>query len=156
MSVAPVVSTVSVKARPGRAFELFANHMVQWWNTCNFGDNPPVAIVIEPRAGGRWYERDAEGRESEWGTVLSYEPPHRLLLGWGFDADFKYDPNLLTEVELSFTANAAGGTDVRLEHRNLERFGADAAKVASRVGGGWQALMNSFAAHTDHHENQEV
>jgi uncharacterized protein YndB with AHSA1/START domain len=156
MSVAPVVSTVSVKARPGRAFELFVNHMVQWWNTCNFGDNPPVAIVVEPKAGGRWYERDEKGRESDWGTVLSYEPPHRLLLGWKFDADFKYDPNILTEVELTFMANAVGGTDVRLEHRNLERFGADAAKVASRVGGGWPTLMNSFAAHADQYENQEV
>lgn len=156
MSVAPVVSKVSVKAKPARAFELFAQHMTQWWTGCDFGEDPAVAIVVEPKAGGRWYARDAKGRESEWGRVLAYEPPHRLLLGWGFDADFRYDPSILTEVELTFTANAAGGTDVRLEHRNLERFGADAAKVASRIGGGWPAQMASFGAHVDQHEKQEV
>jgi uncharacterized protein YndB with AHSA1/START domain len=156
MSVAPVTSTVSVKAKPERAFDLFVNHMAQWWTGCNFGDEPAVAIFVEPRAGGRWYARDAKGRESEWGKVLSYKPPHRLLLGWGFDADFKYDPNILTEVELTFTVNKAGGTDVRLEHRNLERFGADAARVASQVGGGWPIQMAAFAAHVDHHEKQEV
>jgi uncharacterized protein YndB with AHSA1/START domain len=149
MSVAPVVSKVSVKAKPARAFELFVNHMAQWWTTCNFGEEPFVDIVIEPEAGGCWFERDAKGRESEWGKVLSYEPPHRLLLGWGFNADFKYDPNILTEVELTFTANAEGGTDVRLEHRNLERFGADAVRAASRLGGGWPTLMGSFAVRAD-------
>ena len=154
---AAIRKTFTLRATPERAFQVFTAGFGGWWPRTHYvGDSPLTGAVIEPRAGGRWYERDARGRESEWGTVLSYEPPHRLLLGWGFNADFKYDQNLLTEVELSFTANAAGGTEVRLEHRNLERFGADAAKVASRVGGGWQALMNSFAAHTDHHENQEV
>jgi uncharacterized protein YndB with AHSA1/START domain len=159
MSVAPVISKVSVKAKPARAFELFFNHMGEWWRTCD-GEKPFVAMVLEPKAGGRWYERDAQGKESEWGRVLAYEPPYRLLLGWGFGADFKYDPNILTEVELTFMANASGGTDVLLEHRNLERFGTEAAKVAAGVGGGWTRQMQAFAAHvdqrTDRLEKQEA
>jgi uncharacterized protein YndB with AHSA1/START domain len=153
MSIAPVVSKVRVKAKPARAFELFFNHMTEWWRTCD-GEKPFVAMVLEPSAGGRWYERDAEGKESEWGRVLAYEPPHRLLLGWGFDATFKYNPDVLTEVELTFTANEGGGTDVRLEHRGLERFGAEAAKVAAGVGGGWTRQMQAFAAHVDQRADQ--
>ena len=90
MSVAPVISKVNVKAKPARAFELFFNHMTEWWRTCD-GEKPFVAMVLEPKAGGRWYERDAAAKESEWGRVLAYNPPHRLLLGWGFDAEFKYN-----------------------------------------------------------------
>jgi uncharacterized protein YndB with AHSA1/START domain len=156
MTVSPVISKVSVRTAPARAFDLFVNHMAQWWTTCHAGEKPFAAIVVEPMAGGRWYERDAKGRETERGKVLSYEPPHRLLLGWCFNVEFQYAPDIMTEVEITFTANQAGGTDVRLEHRNLERFGADAARVASSVGGGWPTQMGSFAAFTDQHQKQEA
>ena len=101
------------------------------------GKSPFVEIVIEPRAGGRWFERDAEGIDTNWGKVIAWEPPTRLLLGWQLDSRFAYNPDLLTEVELTFAPAAAGGAVVTLEHRNLERFGDDAEKIAAQLGGGW-------------------
>ena len=152
MSIAPIVRTVVVKARPARAFELFANHMEHWWpRGRTIGKSPHVAIVVEPHAGGRWFERDAQGVETHWGKVLAWEPPARLLLGWQINTQWMYDPGFVTEVELTFEPAEGGGTLVRLEHRNLERFGADAAKHAELLGRGWPTLVGEFAKYTDAH-----
>jgi uncharacterized protein YndB with AHSA1/START domain len=150
MSIAPIVRTVVVKAKPARAFELFAHHMEQWWpKGRTIGKSPHVAIVAEPMPGGRWFERDAEGVETQWGKVLAWEPPSRLLLGWQINSQWVYDSSFVTEVELTFVPAEGGGTLVRLEHRNLERFGADAAKHAERLRGGWPFYVGEFSKYAD-------
>ena len=156
MSIAPVVKSVTVKASPERAFELFTGQMARWWPaTHKIGKAPFVAIVIEPRAGGRWYERDAGGVECDWGKVLAWEPPTRALLGWQLNSRFAYDPDFLTEVELTFAPAAGGGSIVTVEHRDLERYGDDAEKIAGLLGGGWPTCIAGFAAYADAHSSME-
>ena len=150
MSIAPIVRTVQVKAPPARAFELFATQMGHWWPK-GIGKAPHAAIVIEPRAGGQWFERDADGNETQWGKVLEWQPPSRLLLGWQINSQWDYDPELLTEVELTFVPAEGGGTLVTLEHRNLERFGADAARHAGKLDGGWPTHLAQYAQYADAH-----
>jgi uncharacterized protein YndB with AHSA1/START domain len=84
MSIAPIVRSVVVKAEPARAFELFTTRIQDWWllGNATIGRQPAVAVVLEPRVDGRWFERDAQGHETQWGKVLAWEPPHRLLLAW--------------------------------------------------------------------------
>jgi uncharacterized protein YndB with AHSA1/START domain len=144
VTISPIVRTIQVKPAPARAFELFATRMQSWWPK-GIGKNPHADIVVEPRAGGRWFERDADGAETNWGKVLAWEPPARLLLGWQINGRWGYDPDLLTEVELTFTPAAGGGTLVTLEHRNLERFGAEAARITEQLGGGWPRRLAEFA-----------
>jgi uncharacterized protein YndB with AHSA1/START domain len=154
MSIAPVIRSVDVKAPPARAFDLFTAHMERWWPVGRtVGKNPHAAIVMEPRPEGRWFERDAEGNETHWGKVLVWDPPARLVLGWQLTSQWAYDTNFLTEVELSFAPLDGGGTRVTLEHRNLERFGADAARMAEQIGGGWPRFLADFAAYADEHQN---
>ncbi len=152
MSIPPVLHSVEVKAPPVRAFELFTTCMGQWWpRGMTVGRNPHVDIVIEPREGGRWFERDEQGNEAEWGRVLAWEPPDRVLLAWQLNATWSYEPGLVTEVELTFCPRAGGGTRVTLEHRNLERFGKDAAAHAGKIRGGWPTLVGHFASYADTH-----
>src|SRR5690242_1501137 len=100
---APVRKQLTVKAPPERAFEVFTAMMGKWWKPEHHtGEEPFQDIVVEPRPGGRWFERDAKGVETMWGKVLAWEPPSRLLLAWQLNADFRYDPDFLTEVELRF------------------------------------------------------
>lgn len=146
MSIMPIVQTVQVKATPARAFELFATRMGDWWpKGKTIGKAPHVAIVVEPKAEGRWFERDADGNETQWGKVLAWEPPARLLLGWQLNTEWRYDPDFLTEVELSFAPAEGGGTLVTLEHRNLERFGTDAEARRKSLDGGWPTMLGAFA-----------
>lgn len=89
-------------------------------------------ILLEQHAGGRWVERGIGGSERDWGKVLACEPPNRLLLAWQIGSRWTYDPDLVTEVEVTF-AEDRGSTVVELEHRNIERMGEGAAEV-------WEAL----------------
>jgi uncharacterized protein YndB with AHSA1/START domain len=150
MSIAPIVKSVIVKPPPARAFDLFAAQMGRWWPSARTpGKTPAVDVVVEPRAGGRWFERDADGVETLWGEVLAYEPPERLLLGWKLDANFTYDPKLLMEVEITFSLASGGGTAVRLEHRQLERLGADAERFAARINQGWPERLAEYKTYAE-------
>jgi uncharacterized protein YndB with AHSA1/START domain len=150
MSIAPIIRSVEVKAPPAKAFDLFTTHMAHWWpKGRTIGKNPHVAVVMEPRVDGRWYERDASGSETQWGKVLAWEPPARLLLAWQINCDWGYEPSLVTELELTFAPAEGGGTLVTLEHRNLERFGAEAASHAEKLRGGWPTHVAEFAAYAD-------
>lgn len=150
MSIAPIVQTVTVKPPPPRAFELFVTRMQDWWTKGRtIGKSPHVAIVAEPRAGGRWYETDAQGVETDWGRVLAWEPPRRLLFAWQINSRFTYDPQVTTEVELTFTPAEGGGTVVRLEHRNLEGLGVDAAATSDLLRNGWPGVLGGYAEFVD-------
>jgi uncharacterized protein YndB with AHSA1/START domain len=148
--IAPIVATVETKAPPERAFAVFTGSMGAWWpKGMTIGAREHAEVVVEPRPGGRWFERDAEGVETDWGRVVAWEPPGRLLLAWRINSRWAYDPGFETAVELRFEPAAGGGTRVTLEHRDLERFGADAAAHLERLRGGWPGLMRGFAALAD-------
>ena len=145
---APVRKTLSVAATPQRAFEVFTAGFDRWWpRSHSIGEAPLKTAVIEQREGGRWYGLLENGVEAEWGDVLAWEPPTRLLLAWRIGADWKYDPRLLTEVEVVFTPEGEG-TRVNFEHRLLENMGAEGegARAAFDSEGGWTGLLQMFAA----------
>ena len=138
--------TLVVEAPAERAFRIFAENMGSWWpKEHHIGASPLQACVIEPRVGGRWYEIGQDGSECEWGKVLAWDPPRRLLLAWQLDANFKFDASLITEVEVSFTVLEPRRTRVDFEHRNLDRFGAAAARLRTMMGEGWGGILDSYA-----------
>ena len=145
MTIAPVQAAVDVDQTPAEAFRIFTCHMGEWWPGKTIGEKPFVSMTIEPHPGGKWYETDADGTDTRWGKVLAWEPPRRVLLAWELNNRFEYDPAVQTEVEVTFTPTAAGGTRVALEHRNLERFGDDAARIAGLIGEGWPEKLAGFA-----------
>jgi hypothetical protein len=125
-----------------------------WWPASHHtGKAPFEAIIVEPRLGGRWFERDAAGVETNWGRVIDWSPPGRLLLAWQLNAQFQYDPDFETELEITFVALAAG-TRVRLEHRDLERFGADADRIAEMLRGGWPTIVEAYSTFADQPQTQ--
>ena len=69
---APVRKSLVVKADVPRSFNAFTSRMGSWWpKSKTIGSSPPVEVVIEPRAGGRWYERGEDG----YGTAASSPAP---------------------------------------------------------------------------------
>ena len=150
MTIAPIRRAVHTRAAPSRAFAIFTGRMSEWWPKGQTpAPKPHVALIIEPRVDGRWFERDADGGETQWGKVLVWAPPQRLVLAWQLNSDFRYDPTLITEVEICFEAAADGGTDVTLEHRDLQKFAPYIPRMVKSVGGGWTAKVREFADFAD-------
>ena len=140
--VPPIVKTVTVGAPPARAFAFFARDIARWWPLAQTHTGPdPVDCAIEPRVGGRVFERAADGRETPWGTVLAYEPPHRLAFSWivGLSAEQEQ------LVEVRFTADDRG-TRVELTHSGWEKLGKAAARLREGYDRGWGRIFEQCFA----------
>jgi uncharacterized protein YndB with AHSA1/START domain len=144
-----VRKVMSVKAPVEIAWRVFTESMGIWWPLANFkiGKAKAVDAVIEPRVGGRWYEQGEDGSTCQWGSVLAWEPPSRLVLSWDVSADWQYDPDLKTELEVRFIPEGKDATQVELVHRRLDRYGArrDEMRTIFDTTGDWGRLLQAFA-----------
>jgi len=157
LQIAPVRKTVWVNASPQRAFEVFTAGIDRWWpKTHGIGPTPPRKSVIEPFVGGRWYTTNEDGTQTVVGHVLVWRPAERFACSWEISAEWKPDARVAfaSEVDVSFQADAQGGTRVDLEHRNFERMGrAGGEKMRKDVDGGWPALLDLYARSASNGEN---
>lgn len=137
---------VVVPADPALAFAVFTERFADWWPGHHLSDGDVETYVLEPGEGGRWYERTTDGAECDWGRVLAWEPPHRLVLSWAISAQWRPDPERASEVEVTFTPSG-GGTRVVLEHRHLDRAGDGWRDMLASVGGdgGWGDILARYA-----------
>jgi uncharacterized protein YndB with AHSA1/START domain len=147
---AAVKRTIRVDVPIEKAFQIFVERMGDWWPASHhIGAAAFAAIVLEQQEGGRWFERDSKGTECEWGRVLLWEPPQRLILSWNLQLDWKYspDPERASEVALQFVAEGPAATRLDFEHRHLERHGEGYEKMLASVGspGGWPMIREKFA-----------
>ena len=149
ITAAPIRKTLHVRAPQQRAFEVFVGAMHSWWPPeHSVLQSPRKDVVIEPEVGGRWYEVAEDGSEVQWGKVLEWDAPDRILLAWQLSADFAYDPELITEVEVVFHKDG-DGTRVEFEHRHLDRMGQEGlAKLAAMemsMDDGWGGILALYA-----------
>jgi len=144
-----VRKVIQVRAPLAVAWRVFTDRLGTWWPLEHYkiGKTRAIDAVLEPRVGGRWYERGEDGSTCEWGTVLAWEPPARLVLSWDITADWQYDPELKTEIEVRFVAEGDRSTRVELEHRRLDRYGArrDEMRRVFDKEGDWGRLLERFA-----------
>lgn len=146
---APVRKSITVDVPVTKAFEVFTDSFGRWWPASySIGKSALKSAVIEPRAGGRWYEIGQDGAQCDWGEVLAWEPPSRVLLAWRIGADWRFDPTLLTEVEVRFIKLSEKVTRVELEHRLLENLGdaAEATRQTFESEHGWGGILAGYAA----------
>ena len=106
--------------------------------------------VIEPRAGGRIYDRGVDGSECHWARVLAVDPPHRLVFSWDISPQWRIedDPARTSEVEVRFIAETPERTRVELEHRHLDRHGAgwESERDGVAADDGWPLYLRRYAA----------
>jgi uncharacterized protein YndB with AHSA1/START domain len=150
IAAAPIRKTLRVKAPQDKAFRVFLAGMGRWWpKDHSLLGSPQRDVVVEPRAGGRWYEIGEDGSEYEWGRVIDYDAPNRALLAWQLTAEWKYDPGFETEVEVVFRADGEG-TLVEFEHRKLEAFERKARDGhVMGMDEGWGAILEGYRAEVE-------
>lgn len=147
---AVVRKSVRVPVSIERAFSVFVEQMETWWPaTHHLAPHPFQVIVVEPRVGGRWYERDAYGNEGIWGFVRAWDPPHLVTLSWHVQPDWTCDPGFdrASDVDIRFTAEAPSSTLVDLTHYNLERHGESFLEYRDKMDGpgAWMFVIGEYA-----------
>ena len=137
-----VSKSIFVKRPVDAAFRHFTADMARWWPLKEgFSRDSSRAqdIVLEPRVGGRFYERFADGEIAAIGRVTAFEPPARVAFTWR-QGTWTVD----TQVEVRFAAEA-DGTRVTLEHRGWEAL-ANGAALTGPYENGWATILSRFAA----------
>lgn len=137
----PVRQSVRVRRPIDSAFELFTRDIGTWWPVeTHHRRGDVIGVVFEGRPGGRIYERCRDGQTAEWGRVLAWEPPTRVIFTWR--ATRGREP---TEVEVRFVAEDVAVTRVELEHRGWERLGDTGAEQRTGYLNGWPGVIARFA-----------
>ena len=139
----PIRVTFEVGCPQERAFEVWTADIDRWWpadHTVTGSDD--LLVVLEPRPGGRIFERTPGGIEHDWGEVTVWEPPSRFAYLW----HLRRDRADATTVEIRFAEAAPGRTRVDIEHRGWEVLGADGESWRDRNHGGWATLLPWFVA----------
>ena len=148
-TIPAIRGTITVGVPVDQAFRVFTDAFGSWWPPeYHIGQADMAAAILEPRAGGRWYEQGVDGSECDWGRVLAFQPPHRLVVTWQINGEWRYDPDPehASEIEVRFTADGPRQTVVELEHRLLDRLvGGQALRDGITGGGGWTAILELYA-----------
>jgi uncharacterized protein YndB with AHSA1/START domain len=145
-AIAAVRKSVRVKAPIERAFDVFTAGLTRWWpHDHGVGKKPIEKVLMEPRLGGRWLEISKDGTETSVATITHWEPPHRLVMVWQVNAQWKPDTTMKSEVDVRFRTEGPDATLVELVHHKFETMGAEAgASMRGDVDGGWPGLLERF------------
>lgn len=137
-----IMKSVQVGCSVEDAFRVFTENIGSWWPlaTKSVGLEDAVNLVVEPRPGGRVYEQVRGGEEHEWGEVLAWEPPRRLVFSW--HPGRARETGQEVEVRFGATGNE---TRVELEHRGWERLVGRTGEVPAHFVSGWEEALGRYA-----------
>jgi uncharacterized protein YndB with AHSA1/START domain len=146
----PIRHTLAVHASAEHAFDVFTDGLVTWWpQDYTWAKDALELIAIEPREGGRCFERAPYNFQCDWGRVLVWEPPHRLVFTWQISPgrEPEPDPARASEVEVRFEPEGPAATRVELEHRRLSRHGAESGHYRAALDSphGWPYILGRYA-----------
>jgi uncharacterized protein YndB with AHSA1/START domain len=131
-----VSKSVTVPASPAEAFRIYAERPAEWLPPEHTFIRSPQSVVMEPRAGGRFYERGADGAEVTRGTITEWDPPSRLAVTWRIGPGWQpaADDSSASVIVVEFRPAGADATEVTVTYTHLERHGEMAAVIRSAIG----------------------
>jgi Activator of Hsp90 ATPase homolog 1-like protein len=139
-----VRKSIVVGAPPEVAFRVFTEDINGWWpaKTHSVGEERVEEVVLEPRVGGRFFERLDDGTEHEWGRVTEFESPRRFACNWYASRG----PDTAQLIEVTFEPED-GGTRVELRQTGWEILGdrAEELRASYDSEGGWDLVLARFA-----------
>jgi uncharacterized protein YndB with AHSA1/START domain len=141
--VEPLRLSVRLGCPVAHAFHVWTAKIAMWWpadHTVTGADD--LNVVLEPRVGGRIFERTATGVEHDWGEVTVWEPPHRLGYLW----HLRRDRADATDVEITFVPDGPDATRVDIVHGGWDRLGALGPDWREANKGGWSTLLPHLLA----------
>jgi Activator of Hsp90 ATPase homolog 1-like protein len=138
--IEPLRVGLDIECTPEHAFETWTSRFATWWPRGHSASGDPAAVVLEPRLGGRIYERTHDGREIDWGEITAWDPPHGFAYLWHIRRDRKD----ATDVQVRFVLAGTRSTRLEITHTGWERLGADAERWRDANGDGWASVVSHF------------
>lgn len=138
MPVEPIKHEFVVRCTTTRSFDIYVNHIGQWWDPMYTTDaNTCVDVTIEPKLGGMVYETHRDGRCVVWGEVTQWSADQ----GLSYTSALSQDPEHPSQITVGFTAHPQG-CQVNFAHGGwTDRNKACRAKFTA-----WQAILNRYIA----------
>jgi uncharacterized protein YndB with AHSA1/START domain len=134
---------ILVDASQETAFKVFTEQMDLWWpRTHHVGSCPMRELVLEAKPSGRWFSKHEDDSEVNIGYVQTYQPYDLFVLAWQVNADFKYDPEVVTEIVIQFMPEGPKTTRVKLEHKDLQKLGS--GKTVESMDQGWGMILELY------------
>jgi hypothetical protein len=141
--IEPLRLSYEIACPADHAFAVWTQRFSLWWPRAHSSSgDPDTAVVLEPRLGGRIFERTSTGDEIDWGEVTLWDPPSRLGYLW----HIKRDRADATDVELTFVDNGDGTSRLDIVHTGWDRLGVDGRQWRDANAGGWSGLIPHFIA----------
>jgi uncharacterized protein YndB with AHSA1/START domain len=148
-TITDVRREITVAGTPARTFDLFTNHMVQWWPAeHHLAESPVVGMTVEPHIGGRIYDSCEDGSESVWGQVTDWDPPAGFTFAWMITGTWQLETDVEKASRVSVTFTAEGDrTRVAVVHKDFWRLSEGGQGMADSVGSaeGWGSGLQRFA-----------
>ena len=140
--IEPIRLGVRVRRDIEATFDLFTGDMTGWWplDRFTFGPGRSKELILEPLAGGRFYERYTDGAEHTIGEVLAWDRPSTVTFTWRH-----HEWAAPTEVCVRFAAEGPLVTRVEVEHRAWERLGTFGRESRAQYANGWPTVLGCFA-----------
>jgi Activator of Hsp90 ATPase homolog 1-like protein len=138
VSAEPIAHEYELTCSAEHAFATYAGRIGEWWDPRYTADAETLeTVTIEPRVGGRVFERHRDGRELDWGEVTDWQPGRRLAHTFAL----AQDPAHPSEVAVEFVPR---GDECTI---SFAHGGWTEANVAVREKfGDWPLLLDRFAA----------
>jgi hypothetical protein len=151
----PIRASVLVALPIAEAFDLFARGMGRWWpRAYSRGADGFVTVVIELQTDGRWYERDLDGVETDWGRVRDFDPARYIRTTMRVNPLRMSEPHeVLSEVEFLFRDEGDDHTRVEVEQAMPDMTSEGAARLREemRSVAGWSFILAAFAGAAREH-----
>ena len=140
---------VNVPAEPADAFRSFTADLGEWWPPeFTWSQNTLEDIGMDCEEGGACFEIGPHGFRCDWGRVIQWDPPERVVLTWQISPERQPepDPAKSSEVVVRFRPADNGSSQVVLEHAGFQRHGDRADEYRAGMEKGWGYLLDRYAA----------
>ncbi len=139
--IEPLRLSYEIACPPEHAFAVWTTRLSAWWPKGHSASGDPDTVVtLEPRLGGRIFERTPDGVEIDWGEITLWSPPSRLRYLWHITRD-RSDA---TDVDLRFVDIGGGRTRLDIVHAGWDRLGAEGTAWRNANTNGWNSLIPRY------------